>query len=595
MRMVDALGDWFEAAGVTHYYGYCGGAVWPLLDGLVDRHGLHGVQAKHESHAVHQADIHYRVNGSIAPVIVTKGPGLMNCVGGVASAMHDGIPMIVIAGAGPTHFFGKAGMQELFYSGYDDAVPVFRPITKGAWLCVRPETVIDTLNYAWRVATSGRPGPVFIQLPLDVQLGAVEGTVEPPSRRAVRERHGFDTVEIENAAALLTEAKRPLILAGGGLVRSPGGGEALKELAEKTGVPVATTLPGKGLLDEDHPLSLGCVGRSGTEAAMRATREADLVIAVGARFADNHTVMWRKGAIYDMEATKLIQVLVDPEEIGRNYTVDLGLVGDGASFCNELAAQTNSSPADFADWAAKTAEFKREWRESIQPIITASTSPIHPGRMCYEIGEVIADRGMVICDIGDVIQYAEPYMTIRRPGAWHISPGMAEMGWAAQGAMGACLAAPGEPVIALTGDGAFMMGPQAVATAVEYGLGVVWVILNNLELGIERKGAGGKFGRSHPWYTFKVEATGEPYTPDYATMARSFGADGERIEETGQFRPALEKALVSGRPTVLDVAIDTSIPSYFTKGLDRAYPDVWSESYPSFGGLKLAGTTGQKE
>jgi len=588
MRVVDALGEWLEAAGVTHYYGYCGGAVWPLLDGLVDRPGLHGVQAKHESHAVHQADIHYRVNGKISPVIVTKGPGLLNCVGGIASAMHDGIPLLVIAGSGPTHFLGKAGMQELFYSGFDDAVPVMRPVTKGAWLAVRPDTVIDLFNHALRVATSGRPGPVFIQLPLDVQLGRLEGTVEPPSRRSVRQRTRVDAADVADAGAMLAQAKRPLLLVGGGLVRSEGGAQALKVLAEQRGVPVVTTLPGKGLLDEEHPMSLGCVGRSGTECAARATREADLVIAVGARFSDNHTVNWRKGAIYDMEQTKLVQVNVDSEEIGRNYSVDLGLVGDGAAFLEDLTAATVGTPDAYADWAAHVAEFRREWRESIQPILNAPTSPIHPGRMCYEVGEVVADRGRVFCDIGDVIQYAEPYMTIRRPGAWHISPGMAEMGWAAQGAMGACLAAPGEPAVVLTGDGAFMMGPQAVATAVEYGLPVTWVILNNLELGIERKGANGKFGRAHPWYSFTVEATGEAYTPDFASLARSFGADGERIEETGQFRPALEKALLSGRPTVLDVAIDTSIPSYFTKGLDRAYPDNWGESYPSFGGLKLA-------
>lgn len=588
MRMVDALADWFEAAGVTHYYGYCGGAVWPLMDALVDHPNLHGVQAKHESHAVHHADIHYRVNGAISPVIVTKGPGLLNCVGGVASAMHDAIPLLVIAGSGPTHFLGKAGMQELFYSGYDDAVPVMRPITKGAWLAVRPDTVIDTFNHALRVATSGRPGPVFIQLPLDVQLGLIEGEVEAPKRRSVRQRSRVDSTDIADATALLKEAKRPVLLAGGGLVRSEGGAAALQALAEERGVPVVTTLPGKGLLDEEHELSLGCVGRSGTECAAKATREADLVIALGARFSDNHTVNWRKGAIYDMEQTKLIQVNVDPEEIGRNYSVDLGLVGDCATFLRDLLTAGAGAPDAYADWVSTVAEYKRQWRESIEAVLTAPTSPIHPGRMCYEIGEMVADRGRVFCDIGDVIQYAEPYMTIRRPGTWHISPGMAEMGWAAQGATAACLAAPGEPAIALTGDGAFMMGPQTVATAVEQGLPVVWVILNNLELGIERKGANGKFGRSHPWYSFTYRASGEPYTPDYAAMARAFGADGDRIEVAGQFLPALEKALASGRPTVLDVAVDTSIPSYFTKGLDRAYPDTWGESYPSYGGLKLA-------
>jgi len=274
MRTVDAIAEWLEAAGMTHYYGYAGGAVWPLLDALVDRPKLIGVQAKHESHAVHQADIHFRLTGAVAPVIVTKGPGLLNCVGGTASAMHDGIPLLILAGSGPTHFMGKAGMQELFYAGFDDAVQVFRPVTKGAWLCVRPDTVIDTLNHALRVATSGRPGPVFVQLPLDVQLSEVVGEVEPPAARSVRHRTRAERSDVAQAARLLAEAERPLILAGGGLVRSAGGAQALRALAEQRGIPVMTSLPAKGLLPEDHDLSLGCVGRSGTECAARAARSA---------------------------------------------------------------------------------------------------------------------------------------------------------------------------------------------------------------------------------------------------------------------------------------------------------------------------------
>lgn len=587
MRTVDAIAEWLEAAGMTHYYGYAGGAVWPLLDALVDRPKLVGVQAKHESHAVHQADIHYRLTGAVAPVIVTKGPGLLNCVGGTASAMHDAIPVLILAGSGPTHFIGKAGMQELFYAGFDDAVQVFRPVTKGAWLCVRPDTVIDTLNHALRVATSGRPGPVFVQLPLDVQLSEVVGEVEPPAPRSVRHRTRADRSDVAQAARLLGEAERPLILAGGGLARSAGGAQALRALAEQRGIPVITSLPAKGLLPEDHDLSLGCVGRSGTECAARAAREADLVVAVGARFSDNHTSNWRRGAIYDVPRTKIVQVNVDPEEIGRNYPVELGLVSDGAAFLEDLLDVSTGTPADHRAWIDTVTGFRAEWRAEIEPVITAPTSPIHQGRLCHEVGEALRDRGHVFIDIGDIIQYAEPYMTIRRPGSWHISPGMAEMGWAAQGAHATGLVRPGEPAVVLVGDGAFMMGPQAIATAVEYGTPVVWVIINNLELGIERKGAMGKFGRSHPWYSFTIRATGEPYTPDFPALARAFGADGVRIEDADQFAPALQQAIESGRPTVLDVSVDLTTASYFTKGLDRAYPDTWGQSYPAYGGLKV--------
>lgn len=586
MRAVDAIAQWLKAAGTTHYYGYCGGAVWPLLDAMIDQPDLRGIQAKHESHAMHQADIHFRVTGQMAPVIVSKGPGLLNAVGGAASAMHDAIPVLIIAGGGPTHFLGKGGMQEIFYDGFEDAVGVFRPVTKGAWMAVRPDTVIDLLNHAWRVATSGRPGPVFVQLPLDVQLGEVEGEIEPPSSRAVRDVVRAAAADIDEAVALIAAAERPVLVAGGGVARSAGGPEALRALAEHHQIPVVTSLPGKGVLDEEHPLALGCVGRSGTEAAARATREADLVIAVGARFSDHHTSNWRQGAVYNVPEVKIIQVDLSVDEVGRNYPVELGLISDAGAFLRDLLAASGDAQ-DRSAWVDKVAGFRDEWRAEIAPVLNAPQSPIHPGRMCFEVGEAIGERGNVFIDIGDVIQYAEPYMTIRRPGSWYISPGMAEMGWAAQGGHAASFVDPESRNVILTGDGAFMMGPQAVATAVEYGANLVWVILNNLELGIERKGANGKFGRSHPWYTFQIEATGEPYSPDFAALARSFGAEGHRIEDADSFRPTLEKALEMGGAHVLDVAVDTSVSSYFLKGIDRAYPDAWRDSYPAFGGPKL--------
>ena len=587
MRTVDAIAEWLELAGMRNYYGYAGGAVWPLLDAMNDRPALRPVQAKHESHAMHQADIHYRLTGEVAPVIVSKGPGLLNCVGGVASAMHDAIPVLVLAGSGATHLIGKGGMQELFYAGHDDAVQVFRPVTKGSWLAIRPDTVIDVLNHALRVATSGRPGPVFVQLPLDVQLGEVEGFVEPPSARSLHSRPTVSEHDLDAAAALLRDAERPVLVAGGGLLRSAGGAEAVRAFAEQWNVPVVTSLPAKGLLPERHPLALGCVGRSGTECAARATRVADLVVAVGARFSDHHTSNWRKGAVYDVPETRIVQVDLDPEEVGRNYPVQLGLVADAGDFVQRLADRAPSERG-WADWVDTVSGWRDEWYAEIHPVVTAENSPIHPGRMCFEIGEELPEDGNVFIDIGDVIQYAEPYMTVDRPGSWHISPGMAEMGWAAQGATSASLVQPGSTNVVLVGDGAFMMGPQSVATAVEYGASVIWVILNNLELGIERKGAVGKFGRSHPWYAFTIEATGEPYTPDFVALAKSFGADGERIEKADDFRPALQRAIAAGGPHVLDVAVDVEVSSYFLKGIDRAYPDTWGESYPAYNGLRIA-------
>ena len=588
MRVVDAVAQWFETVGIQHYFGYAGGAVWPLLDALIDKPDILGIQAKHESHAVHQADAYYRVTGRVAPVIVTKGPGVMNALGGIASMMHDTSATILIAGTGSTHFLGRAGMQELYYNGFDDTVALLRPITKGAWMCVRPDQVVDVLNTALKVATSGRPGPVFVGIPFDIQLADVEGEIENVTRRSAVLGTRASADHVAQVAELIRDAKKPVLLAGGGVRRSPGGAAALARVAEQLHIPVATTLPAKGVLSEEHSLSLGPVGRSGTFAAARATREADLVIGVGSRFSDNHTGNWRNGMIYDVPRTKIVQVDVDPLEIGRNYPVELGLVSDAAAFLDDLSTTVEAGPSTrHEDWVSQVQGYREEWRAEIRQIIEAPQSPVHPGRLCYEVGEALPANGHVLIDVGDVIQYAEPYMTIRRPGAWHINAGMAEMGWATQGAPGVVVAEPDATAVVLTGDGAFLMGPQVVATAIEYSLPVVWVILNNGELGIERKGAFNTFGRVHPWVTFNRQDTGEPYNADFAALARSFGAEGRRVERAEDVRPALDEAIASRRPYVLDVLIDKSISSYFVKGLNRGYPDKWAESYPGYGLLSV--------
>jgi acetolactate synthase-1/2/3 large subunit len=430
---------------------------------------------------------------------------------------------------------------------------------------------------------------VFVQLPYDIQLAEVEGEVEPPWRRSAVAGLRAGSGQIDQVAQLIAAAERPVLLAGGGVNRSKGAIEALGRLAELLAIPVVTTLPAKGALPETHPLALGPTGRSGTVAAARATREADLVIGIGARFSDNHTSNWRKGMVYNVPETRIVQVDIDPFEIGRNYAVELGLVSDARSFLDDLVAAVGrrGGPGDHSAWLGRTQEFRDEWQAEIKAVTQAPQSPIHPGRLAYEVSELLPERSHVLIDVGDVTQYAEAYMTIRRPGSWHINSGMAEMGWATQGGPGAVVADPGSIAVVLTGDGAFLMGPQVIATAVEYGLKVIWVILNNYELGIERKGSAASYQRVHPWVSFTREDTGEPYNPDFAALAKSFGADGERVETADGFGPAFKRALASDRPFVLDVLIDLAIPSYFVKGITRGYPDKWAESYPGYGLLSV--------
>ncbi len=289
-----------------------------------------------------------------------------------------------------------------------------------------------------------------------------------------------------------------------------------------------------------------------------------------------------------MSKTKIVQVDVDGSEIGRNFPVELGVVSDARLFLRDLAAATRSANPKHQDWIKRARGYRSAWLKEIEPLQKAKTAPVHPARLVYEVGEALGENGVAYIDIGDVTQYAEAYMFVRWPGAWQVSPGMAEMGWAASGVVGGVAADPSRPSVVLTGDGAFNLVNQAVATAVEYNLPAVWVILNNYEFGIERKGMERSYQRSHPWCTFTRKDTGERYNPDYVKLAHAYGAEGVRIEDPEALGPALRKAIASRRPWIIDVPIDLSVGSYFTKGIDRAYPSEWAKTYPSYGGLHHA-------
>jgi acetolactate synthase-1/2/3 large subunit len=586
MRVTDAIGDWFAARGIEHYFGYSGAAALPILDGLVGHPEIEPVQPKHESHAVHMADAYYRVTGRLAPVIVTKGPGILNCVGALATAMYDTSAVMVICGGGPTHHLGKS-MQELTQHGFEDVVNVLRPVVKRAWFQVRPDTVMDTLNQAYKLATTGRPGPVFVQLPLDVVLAEVEGEIRIP--KGVTSKLRPDAHSITEVVRLLEQAERPLVLAGGGIAHSPGAAGALQAFVEELRAPVTTTLPAKGAISEEHPLSLGPVGRSGSAAAADMSRQADLILALGARFSDNNTSNWRAGKIYDVPGAKVVQVDIDVSEIGRTYPIDVGILGDAEAVLTELLAAIKGRDlgSRWPAWVEEGASRRQAWEEELEPLLTDSSAPTSPARLMHEVGEAIAETGRVFIDIGDSISYSEPYMKIRRPGSFVITPGFAEMGSASTGVLGAAIADPSQPAIAVVGDGAFNMTMAIVSTAVEYDVPAVWVVVNNHELGIERKASELLFNRAHPWGRFTRKDTGEPYNPDYVKLADAFGAVGERIEDPGDLRAALQRAIASRRPYVLDVPSASEQKTYFVRGVERTYPDKWGESYPQYSDLRI--------
>jgi acetolactate synthase-1/2/3 large subunit len=316
------------------------------------------------------------------------------------------------------------------------------------------------------------------------------------------------------------------------------------------------------------------------------------VVAIGARFSDQHTSNWRPGRIYNVPRTKIVQVDLDVDEIGRTYPVEVGILADAQTAISDLVTATEpvALAPRWRSWVAEVARLRGAWQDELRPLLANDSVPIHPARLMHEVGEAIASRGRVLIDIGDSISYAEPYMTIRRPGAWYIMPAFAEMGSASTGVLGALVGDPSQPAIAVVGDGAFNMTSHILAPAVEYELPAVWVISNNGELGIERKASVGLFDRTHPWVRFTRKDTGEPYNPDYIKLAQAYGAEAERVEDPKQLRAALQRAIESPSPYVLDVPTDTGTPTYFTPGLDRSYPNSWSETYPQYIELTIGGS-----
>jgi acetolactate synthase-1/2/3 large subunit len=301
------------------------------------------------------------------------------------------------------------------------------------------------------------------------------------------------------------------------------------------------------------------------------------------RFSDNHSGNWREGIIYNSLKSKIIHVNVDSGEIGRNYPVELGIIADAKTFFQDMTAELRAQGAGALakrEWLDKLAGFKAKWVERVRKELPAGGSPVHPGRIVQEVNSAMPKGAKLFIDVGDVIQYAEAYAHINEPGSWFINSGMATMGWASCGALGAKVAFPDRAAVILVGDGAFNMVPYTLATAVMHNLPAVWVVLNNYEFNIERKASEALFGRSHDWQKFRKVTTGEPYNPDFVALAKSYGALGERVTDTADVAAAVRRGIASNQPYVIDVLTDPMAKSFFTTGVTRAYPSSWKEPYP---------------
>jgi acetolactate synthase-1/2/3 large subunit len=564
--------DFLVQQKVPYVFGVCGHGILGLLDGLFDRQQeIKTISVHHESAAGFMAEAYFRITQKPVATYTSCGPGSANLILAIAAAFADSSAMLNITGNVPTGQWNRGPFQETGKYFQGDFVNVLRPYVKRSFQPTRPDMLPLALRQAFALMTNGRPGPVNLDIPLNVFVEPVDETAAQPDNRwpaTEWTRPAPDPAAVDEAMRLLQSAARPVIVAGHGVELS-GAEPELLMLAEALHIPVVTTPFGKGVFDPRHSLSLGPTGRNGSYMANAACRNADVILALGTRFDDRATSAWLPGFTYSIPPSKLIHVDIDATEIGRNFRPEIGVISDAKLFLQQLLAANRSDMVSGRDrWLARIAAWRKRWEQATAPARSSDAIPIRPERAVAELRKVVPADGIVLADVGIhhnwLVSEYEAWKTRTFLQTW----GFASMGFAVAGALGAKLAAPDQPVVSLCGDGAFMMNASAVLTAVEYQIPVVWLVWNNFGYCAIRDQQRGYFGNDRELATSFTDVSGNLFSADYAMMARSMGAVGETVEKPADLAPRLEAAIASGRPTVLDVRIDREIRPLATGSWD---------------------------
>jgi len=566
LRGNEIIAEYLIKEKVPYIVGYAGHGAIGLLDGIYDRTDkIQVVFPRIEQAAGFMADVYFRITGVPLPVYTSTGPGPMNLTIALANAFFDSSAFLAITGQVTTDQFDTGALQEEYRYFPGDFPSVIKPIVKHSWQVRKVEDLVRYLPKAFKLMSTGRPGPCHLEMPYDLYIQKADVEIPEPEQwsQPINWRTPASPEAVEKALDMLVKTPRSLILAGGGVMLS-GATEELKALATHLGIPVYTTLMGKGAMSERDDLYLGLAGCWGDYPAAEAARNADLVMAIGVRFADLHCASWLPGYTYNIPPTKLIHVDIDASEIGRNYPVELGIIADAKAFLAQMLeiAKSKKVKRDGKAWVEEVYEYKTEWRNFKAPYEENNEVPIDPRRVLLDMRRVAPDDSILVVDVGNNQAWAEQYWATPHPKA-HISPGgFAAMGFGVCGVLGAKLARPDSPCINVCSDGGFMMTSHAVATAVEYDLPVVWVLLNNYTIGCIRDLQRFYLDGREIGTSFMKVKTGELWNPDFAKLAEAMGGKGVRIEKPGDFAGAFEDAIKSGVPTVLDVIInrDTPVP-----------------------------------
>jgi acetolactate synthase-1/2/3 large subunit len=537
--VIEALAD----QGVKHIFGYPGGAVLPIYDALFQQDKVRHVLVRHEQGAVHAAEGYARSTGKVGCVLVTSGPGATNAVTGLTDALCDSVPLVVITGQVPTHLIGNDAFQEC------DTVGITRPCTKHNYLVKSISDLPRVLHEAFHIAASGRPGPVVVDIPKDVQFA--QGTYSKPkefAHQGYRPKLKGDLNRIKEAIDLMTRAKRPLFYTGGGIINSgPRASALLREFVKLTGFPITSTLMGLGAYQASDPQWLGMLGMHGTWEANWAMHDCDLMICIGARFDDRIT--GRLDAF--SPGSKKIHVDIDPSSINKNVKVDVPIIGDCTHVLEDMikvwrAAKAQSDKKALAEWWKQV----DKWRARKSLGYKNSNTVIKPQYAIQRLYELTKDRDAYITtEVGQHQMWAAQFYKFEEPNRWMTSGGLGTMGYGLPASVGVQLAHPKSLVIDIAGEASVLMTMQEMSTAVQYRLPIKIFIINNQYMGMVRQWQellhGGRYAES---YTHSL--------PDFVKLAEAYHAVGIRCEKPGDLDGAIREMIKVDRPVIFDCVVD---------------------------------------